>query len=71
MSQPDFRARFGLHVKSLRELAALSQESLGARSGLSRHYLSELESGKRNPSLQVLMRLAKGLKVDLKDLVEF
>jgi len=33
--------------------------------------VSELESGKRNPSLEVLMRLAKGLKIDMKELVDF
>lgn len=71
MPQPDFRARFGLHVQTLREQAELSQEELAARSKLSRHYVSELESGKRNPSLEVLIRLSKGLKIDLKELVAF
>ena len=71
MPQPDFRARFGLHVQTLREQAELSQEELAARSKLSRHYVSELESGRRNPSLEVLIRLSKGLKIDLKELVAF
>ena len=67
----DYRTRFGRHIQALREETGLSQEALAAKAKLSRHYISELESGKRNPSLDVLMRLAKGLKVTLAELVGF
>ncbi len=41
----------------------LSQEQLGLKSGLSRPYISELEMGKKDPSLFTIFKLADALKV--------
>jgi transcriptional regulator with XRE-family HTH domain len=47
----------------------LSQEKLAEKASLSYKYLGEVERGYVNVSLDSLMRIAKALKVKLRDLV--
>ena len=58
-------ASFGSAVRRHRELLRLSQENLADRSGLDRTYISGVERGIRNPTLQVMQKLADALGVDL------
>jgi transcriptional regulator with XRE-family HTH domain len=55
---------FGKTLKSRRLSSNLSQEQLGLKSGLSRPYISELEMGKKDPSLFTIFKLADALKVN-------
>jgi transcriptional regulator with XRE-family HTH domain len=50
-------------VRQLRIAAGLTQTALAKRSGMNRAYLSRLESGRQNPTLVTLKRLAKTLEV--------
>lgn len=61
----DLAANFGAAVRRQRELLRLSQEALADRSGLDRTYISGVERGVRNPTLQVMQRLADALGSDL------
>lgn len=61
----DLAANFGSAVRRHRELLRLSQEDLADRSGLDRTYISGVERGIRNPTLQVMQRLADALGVGL------
>jgi transcriptional regulator with XRE-family HTH domain len=54
---------FGKTLKSIRCSSNLSQEQLGLKSGLSRPYISELEMGKKDPSLFTIFKLSDALKV--------
>ena len=54
---------FGKSLKSKRLSANLSQEQLGLKSGLSRPYISELEMGKKDPSLFTIFKLANALEL--------
>jgi transcriptional regulator with XRE-family HTH domain len=54
---------FGKTLKSRRCSLNLSQEQLGLKSGLSRPYISELEMGKKDPSLFTIFKLSDALKV--------
>jgi transcriptional regulator with XRE-family HTH domain len=54
---------FGKTLKSRRCSSNLSQEQLGLKSGLSRPYISELEMGKKDPSLFTIFKLSDALKV--------
>lgn len=56
---------FGQAVRQHRELVRLSQEDLADRAKLDRTYVSGIERGKRNPTLDVLQRLSTALGVDL------
>jgi transcriptional regulator with XRE-family HTH domain len=50
-------------VKRLREQRGLTQEELAARAGVTRSYLARLETGRHEPTLTMLERLAKALRV--------
>jgi DNA-binding XRE family transcriptional regulator len=53
----------GRNVRRLRTAAGLTQTALAERSGIDRTYLSDLEAGRRNPTVTTLARLAKALGV--------
>lgn len=50
-------------MREFRHRADLSQEALGYRCDLDRTYVSGIERGVRNPTLEVIWRLADGLGV--------
>ncbi|MDQ0875004.1 transcriptional regulator with XRE-family HTH domain [Paenibacillus sp. V4I3] len=60
---------FGKVVKSIRIKKNITQEQLATDSTLARTYISELESGKYQPSLTSLFDIAKGLKMKPSELV--
>lgn len=62
-------ARFGRNLRRLRLAAGLSQEELAARSGLHRTYVSSVERGNRNVSLENIVALATALKCDPRELL--
>ncbi len=57
--------RFGRVIRKRRERAGISQEELAHRAGVTRNYISLLERGLRNPSLNVIAMLAESLKMTL------
>lgn len=52
------------NVRSLREQAGLSQEELAHAARLHTTYLSGIENSRRNPTLDVIERLAAALSVE-------
>ena len=66
-----FLLQFGIHLRCLRTQAGLSQESLAETADLDRTYISLLERGLRNPTLECLDRLAKSLEVPINELCRF
>ena len=66
----DISCRFGERVRELREKNGWSQEDLAERSGLHRTYVSGVERGVRNPTLEVINRLAAALEVPLSVLMK-
>ncbi len=65
----DMRRLVGGNVRRAREAAKLTQEQLAERSGFSQQYISDLERGRRNPTIVSLYELATALGVDHVDLV--
>ena len=63
-----FQARFGSVVRSQRQGSGFSQEELAHRSGLHRTYVTDVERGARNPSLNSIKKLSGALGVSLSDL---
>ena len=59
----DMRKLVGDNCARLRKERGWTQEELAERSGLSQQYLSDLERGKRNPTVVTLYELAQALKV--------
>ena len=66
----DVRRRVGLNLRKLREEQGFSQESFADHCGLHRTYISGIERGVRNPTVLILDRIAKGLKVPAGVLLE-
>lgn len=63
------KKRIGQRVKGRRRELGLSQEALAHETDVTPSYLSQIEAGSRNPSLEVLYRLAVALKWDVPDLL--
>jgi transcriptional regulator with XRE-family HTH domain len=59
----DITVRFGQRVKTLRLERGLSQEAFADKCGLDRTYISGIERGVRNPTLEVIAVIADGLGV--------
>ena len=60
---------FGQVLRQIRQEQGLSQEELGLESGYHRTYISLLERGKKNPSLQTIFQLATALKVEPSEII--
>ncbi|MBD9489970.1 helix-turn-helix domain-containing protein [Ensifer sp. ENS11] len=67
----DMRVLVGRNFARLRREKGLTQEQVAARSGFSQQYVSDLERGKRNPTIVSLYELAQVLGVSHLDLVRF
>jgi len=65
---PDHRTAFGTRVRQLREEHGWSQEDFAHRAELDRTYVSGIERGRRNPTLDIIHRLARALGVQVADL---
>ncbi len=64
------RQAFGLRLRSLREERGLSQETFANAARVHRTYLSSVERGQRNVSLDIIMRLADALDLPAAQLFE-
>ncbi|MED2708042.1 MULTISPECIES: helix-turn-helix domain-containing protein [Bacillus] len=58
----------GAYIKGLREQKTMTISKLADTSKVSQPYLSQIEKGKRNPSLDIIRKLSKALEVDFYDL---
>lgn len=66
----DVRKRIGLNLQNARRERDFSQEELAHLAEVHQTYLSGVESGKRNPSVLVLHRIAVALGLDIEDLAK-
>ena len=60
----DLVGLLGKNVRAARLRRGITQEHLALDANMKRSYLSELERGKRNPSVRALGRLAVALGVE-------
>jgi transcriptional regulator with XRE-family HTH domain len=66
----DLVQQLGVNVRRTRLERGMSQEALAAEAGMKRSYVSDLERGVRNPSVNALGRLARALGADPADLLK-
>lgn len=59
---------FGDTLRSIRIKKGISQEKLAELSELHRTYISDIERGERNVSLVNIVRIAKGLEIEVYEL---
>ncbi len=67
---PTFQHSLGLAVKHRREELGLTQEQLANDTDLHQRWISNVETGKRNPSYASLRRLAAGLGLPVSELLQ-
>jgi transcriptional regulator with XRE-family HTH domain len=58
----DYAKILAHNVKAARKALDLSQEALALETDIDRTYISGIERAKRNPSLELIVKLAKRLK---------
>lgn len=68
MSAGDLKQLFGTAIKAKRSELQISQEELADRSGLHRTYISDVERGVRNLSLESIEKLARALDLSVSGL---
>ncbi|MEO0870607.1 MAG: helix-turn-helix transcriptional regulator [Pseudomonadota bacterium] len=66
----DVHNRLAQNLRRLRQVRNWSQEELAHQTDIHRTYVSDLERARRNPSIEVIERLAKGLNVKLGELLD-
>ena len=64
----DICVRVGFNIRRIREDKAISQEQLAGIADLHRAYVGQIERGEKNIGLRNLEKIAKALKVSIKDL---
>jgi len=66
----NIREKFGKRVRVERLKLDLSQEELAHEADSNRTYISDVERGTRNPSIEVVERIAAALDVKMGDLLD-
>ena len=61
----------GLRIKEIRQNRKISQDKLSEKLDIDPKYLSRIEVGKATPSLDLLVKTACLLNVEVKELFEF
>lgn len=64
----DAKRKVGSRIRSLRRVRGLTLRGFGMMIGMDRSYLSGVENGKRNATVDTLVRIADGLDVPLEEL---
>ncbi len=59
----DIKLKIGQRIKELRKELELSQESLAYKAEVDRTYVTDIENGRRNVSMEILERIIRALEV--------
>ncbi|EIE49613.1 DNA-binding protein, putative [Citreicella sp. 357] len=68
MPRMSIQSRVSKNIQRIRREKDLSQEEVAHRADIHQTYLSGVETGKRNPSILVVERIAKALGVDVSEI---
>ena len=60
--------QLGMRIVYLRKQRGLTQEELSFQSGINKNYICDMENGRRNPSLEIIERLAIAFGISISDL---
>ncbi len=62
--------KFGQNMKRIREAKKMSQGDIYRATKIERAYISNLEAGKQNPTLETMEKIARALGVSVSDLTK-
>jgi len=68
---PRERELLGKTIRKIRESKKLTQEDLAEKADVNVSYLAKIENGYINMSLRYMIKIASGLRIKVKDLIEF
>ncbi len=68
MPRMSIQSRVSRNIQKIRREKDLSQEEVAHRADIHQTYLSGVETGKRNPSILVVERIANALGVDVSEI---
>jgi len=63
----DIRIRLGQRIKELRHKISLSQEQLALKADLDRTYMTSVENGRRNISIQNIEKIINALEITFEE----
>jgi|MucameStandDraft_1065616.scaffolds.fasta_scaffold10442_6 transcriptional regulator with XRE-family HTH domain len=67
-NKDDLAKKLGNNIKIFRKKLKLTQLELSIQADIAEDYLQSIEVGRRKPSLDVLEKIAKALKIELYEL---
>lgn len=67
----DIKKMIGARIKEIRTKKGFTQDQLSEKMEINSKYLSSIERGKENPTLNTLIKLSKSLEVDLGEIFSF
>ena len=60
---------FGENLKRIRKDMNITQEEMAKHIGISQSYIADIERNRKNISLAVILKIAKGLKISINKLI--
>ena len=66
----DIYTQLGKRITYLRKRKKMSQLTLAIEADVNKNYISDLERGRRNPTLMILSKISKALNCDLSTLLQ-
>ena len=67
----NIKEKIGKRIKELREMKGMSQKDLSFEADLDRSYIASIENGARNVSIVNIEKIAKALKVSVKNFFDY
>lgn len=67
----DILASVGGRIQKIREEKGITQDQLGEKAGINAKYVSAIERGQKNLTVLTLQKIAKGLGVEIFELLIF
>jgi transcriptional regulator with XRE-family HTH domain len=63
----DVKLKIGQRIRELRKELEISQEALAYKAEVDRTYVTDVENGRRNVSVEILERIIKALDVSISE----
>ena len=70
MDKKELQIAIGKRIRDLRELKNISQVDLAYACNFEKSNLSRIESGRTNPTVFTLFRIAEALEISAKELID-
>ncbi len=67
----DTKKLIGMRIKEIRRSKGFSQEQLAEKADINSKYLSRMERGTENPTLDMLIKLSNALEIEMWEMFDF